>query len=249
MDFIQSSNKQVDKFGPGKHGFSAGNPTAGVLASFFTNVWADNVQQEIINSIEGAGMTVDPTVMTQLWEAICRKAGPRNLVRFLASGNWVVPANVYRVKARIWGGGGGGGGSPGQVLAVTVGLGGARGSGMPTAGGFGGTTSIGSLLVATGGAGGAGAGGGGVAPVTGTAGEGIGGQFNLRGNPTNAGVIVGGTPLGSAGGGTFCTSIVGGFTNGSGNGAGFPGGGGGGAGGTTYAEGADGAAGLAIIEW
>lgn len=183
---------------------------------------------------------------------------------------WTVPANVTRARARVWGGGGGGGGTtnggaaggagggysegwftvtPGQQLTVTVGVGGAAGSGAPTAGGSGGTSSVGSILGATGGGGGQGAGGGGTAPVTGNVGEGYSGQINLRGNPTNAGIVVGGTPLGSAGGGTFCTSIVGAFSNGTGNGSAFPGGGGGGAGGSTFAAGNTGSGGLVIIEW
>lgn len=70
MDFIQSSNKQVDKFGVGKHGFSAGNPTGGVLATYFTNLWADGVQQEIINAIEASGQTPSSGTLSQLLLAL-----------------------------------------------------------------------------------------------------------------------------------------------------------------------------------
>lgn len=55
MDFIQTANKQVDKFGSGKHGFSAGNPTGGVLATLLSNLWCDGVQQELVNVIEAGG--------------------------------------------------------------------------------------------------------------------------------------------------------------------------------------------------
>ncbi|MET3461297.1 hypothetical protein [Variovorax atrisoli] len=70
MDFIQTSNKQVDKFGPGKHGFSAGNPGLGVLATYLSNLWCDMLQQEIVNVVEAAGLTANPAVMTQLLQAI-----------------------------------------------------------------------------------------------------------------------------------------------------------------------------------
>lgn len=183
---------------------------------------------------------------------------------------WTVPAGVTRVRGRVWGAGGGGGGTtngaasggggggyaegwfsvtPGQQIAITVGFGGAGGTGAPTAGSNGTASSIGAFFGATGGGGGQGAGGGGVAPVTALVGEGYGGQINIRGNPSNAGIIVGGTFLGSAGGGTFGVSVVGGFSNGPGNGYAFPGGGGGGAGGNTFAAGNVGSGGLVALEW
>lgn len=70
MDFIQTSNKQVDKFGVGKHGFSAGDPGGGVPATYFSNLWADGVQQEIINSIEAAGLVPSGADLSQLLKAI-----------------------------------------------------------------------------------------------------------------------------------------------------------------------------------
>lgn len=70
MDFIQTSNKQLDKFGTGKHGFAAGNPGLGVLATYLSNVWCDAVQQELMNVIEAAGLTANPASMAQLLQAI-----------------------------------------------------------------------------------------------------------------------------------------------------------------------------------
>jgi hypothetical protein len=70
MDFIQTANKQVDKFGSGKHGFSAGNPSGGVPATYLSQAWCDNIQQEIVNVIEGAGIAVNPGSQTQLFQAI-----------------------------------------------------------------------------------------------------------------------------------------------------------------------------------
>jgi hypothetical protein len=70
MDFIQTSNKQLDKFGVGKHGFSAGNPGLGVLATYLSNVWCDAVQQELMNVIEAAGLAANAGSLTQLLQAI-----------------------------------------------------------------------------------------------------------------------------------------------------------------------------------
>lgn len=70
MDFIQTVNKQVDKFGPGKHGFSAGDPATGVLATFLSPAWCDNVQQEIINVIEAAGIAPAAGAQVQMLAAI-----------------------------------------------------------------------------------------------------------------------------------------------------------------------------------
>lgn len=70
MDFIQTTNKQVDKFGAGKHGFSAGNPSGGIPATFLSAEWHDNVQQELVNVIEGAGIAINPASKTQLQQAI-----------------------------------------------------------------------------------------------------------------------------------------------------------------------------------
>lgn len=71
MDFIQTSNKQVDKFGAGKHGFSAGTPGVS-LATFMSNEWCDSVQQELVNVIEGAGVAVSGAALTQVRQATKR---------------------------------------------------------------------------------------------------------------------------------------------------------------------------------
>lgn len=70
MDFIQTANKQVDKFGAGKHGFSAGNPSGGIQATYMSPDWCDDVQQELVNAIEGAGIAIDPASQTQLYQAM-----------------------------------------------------------------------------------------------------------------------------------------------------------------------------------
>jgi len=70
MDRIQTANKQVDKFGVGKHGFSAGNSATGVLATFLSNVWCDALQEEVANAIEENGMALSAGDLRQLAKAI-----------------------------------------------------------------------------------------------------------------------------------------------------------------------------------
>lgn len=179
---------------------------------------------------------------------------------------WAVPAGVTRLRARVWGGGGGGGGTggagasgaggngggyaegsysviPAQVLTVTVGGGGIAGTTNPgnENGGAGGTSSLGSLISATGGGGGEGkASGSGNASLS--TGFGIGGQFVVNGQSAA-------NSSGSGGAGAFAAP----GTSGSGSGgifAGYPAGGGGGAGSTSIGfAGKPGAGGLITLEF
>ncbi|MBB4017394.1 hypothetical protein GGR16_002423 [Chelatococcus caeni] len=188
---------------------------------------------------------------------------PRGAQIFTSTGSIIVPPNVFRMRARVWGGGGGGGGSnagwaggggggggyaegffavtPGQSIPVTVGGGGGAAGGN---GGAGGTSSFGAFCSASGGDGGLG--GFGNLGTRGLGGTGTGGAINLSGSPGNSG---GGNNdrLGGAGGaapfggsGTWFGTSVGGQSN-------SPGGGGGGsANGNTPAPGSPG---LVIVEW
>lgn len=70
MDFIQTSNKQVDKFGAGKHGFSAGNPAGGVAATFMSPEFCDDLMMELINVIEGAGLAAAAATRTQVKQGV-----------------------------------------------------------------------------------------------------------------------------------------------------------------------------------
>lgn len=195
-------------------------------------------------------------------------------VVFAAAGtsNWTVPAGVYRIFVRVWGGGGGGGGNwgggglsgsvggagggyaegwfavtPGQVIVMTVPVA-AIGGGTPGPGNNGGTVTVGSLCSATGGTGGQGASGTFPTPAT-TPGVGVGGQVNLRGiggwtaMETGSGVI-GGTGGSAANGGAVTFGAI--------NGGGFPGqfpGGGGSGAAANNTIGGDGALGQIVIEW
>ncbi len=195
---------------------------------------------------------------------------------FIASGTFTVPANVTEVTAEVWGagsgawgawgatnqggGGGGGGGyarkavtglTAGQVIAVTVGLGGAGAAPgeTPSAGG---SSSFGPYVSATGGA--INPASSGANPVNGNfGGTGTGGDVNITGSAGQSaqegpsGVNNGGMGGGAAmGGGAQQSSFAG-----PGNGGIVPGGGA--SGGTSVAgtgySGGDGARGLVIVRW
>ncbi|MBZ7923099.1 hypothetical protein LAC81_15010 [Ensifer adhaerens] len=195
----------------------------------------------------------------------------RNTQQFTASGSFTVPADVYRVKARVWGGGGGAGGSfgangagsggggagyaegivevtPGQVIAVTVGSGGAGGASTPTDGQNGGSSSFGGLISATGGGRGYAGNNALQTSQAGVGGTGSG-PFSVSGASAGIGFLVGTTPAagigGSAGMGSGSPTISIGGVGAPGL---FPGGGGNGGSAGSYA-GAPGANGLVVIEY
>jgi hypothetical protein len=145
---------------------------------------------------------------------------------FAASGNFVVPLGIGRIRVRAWGGGGGGGGAsgdgsggsgggggeyreglfavaPGSVLAVTVGAGGVGGA-PGDSGGNGGLSGIGGLIQAMGGYRGVGAVGAtqGLVGPGGTGGS--GGHFAVAGAPGGGATAFNGAVMGGgAGGGSF----------------------------------------------
>lgn len=252
--------------------FINGNPGAGIEGSIPPAAAIEHPQREIVAAIVGAGLTPDDGDLTQLWQAI---SGIRSrLVAFTSTGatNWTVPDGVHRVFVQVWGGGGGGGGvgtggggaaggtgaqhragfvdvTPGNVITVTVGTGGPGGNGTPSSGSNGGSSSFGSAITAVGGRGGSGASGGGTvsgaSPLTG----GGGGSLTIPGAGTAPGLTIGGTTVGSAGGGSFCGASVVAISTSLGNGSSYPGGGGGGAGGNVNQDGAAGANGLVIVTY
>jgi len=186
---------------------------------------------------------------------------------FTASGTFVVPNGVTRVKATVIGGGGGGGShasqsaggggaggqavkivvnlAPGTPYSVTVGGGGA-GATSPGDGGVGGTSSFASFASATGGNGG----NGGTAPVNqagGAGGAGVGGDVNFPGAFGTDAVTIAqrGGDGGGPGGGRGTSGLIQGISAPGWGG----GGGGGGSNGTTGAQGGNGGPGLVILEY
>lgn len=199
----------------------------------------------------------------------------RNQQSFISNGTFTVPAGIYFLGLRIWGAGGGGGGSngagsaasggaaggytegvlavtPGQVIPVTVnlgGLGGPGGAGVGN-GGAGATSSFGSLASATGGAGGGGFSGAGVNTTSAAGGVGAGGTLNMQGGSggfgfsnATAGMVAGGI----GGGAPFGGPPPGQAINSVGQGGYFPGGGG--QGGSIGNAGGPGANGFVIVTW
>lgn len=178
---------------------------------------------------------------------------------FTSSGTYTPTANMSYCDIEVVGGGGGGGGAftgafqnaagggagggyargiftstaIGASKAITVGAGGTAGPNTGASpGGTGGTTSVGSLISATGGAGGAGANIGGIFAGSGTPGIGTGGDFRTEGAPGYSGdIFVGGLSVSGEGGSSFfggggvgaaagaTTSIIGNNGNSAGGGA------------------------------
>jgi microcystin-dependent protein len=55
MHWIDGANNVPNKFGPGEHGFSEGNPTTGVRGTILTAKWLDDLQRNLIEVIKRAG--------------------------------------------------------------------------------------------------------------------------------------------------------------------------------------------------
>jgi hypothetical protein len=93
MERIKTPTRFINKFGTGKDGFTDGNPALGAPSTQLEADWFDNAQEEIANAIELAGITLDPTDMTQLWQAMKAislpdaPAGP--LIYGRNTGNWI----------------------------------------------------------------------------------------------------------------------------------------------------------------
>ena len=192
------------------------------------------------------------------------------VVSITSTGSFVVPSGVTTVEVELWGGGAGsfasvapipsGGGSgggyarkrisgltPGQVIPVVVGAGGAAGNTSGGPAGAGGTSSFGTYVSATGGS---------LNPYSSTAnpqngatpgGLGVGGDVNIAGSAGQAGIsnvggLGGGAPMGSMQ--NSGTAGVAGIS---------PGGGASGAGtgpsGNSQFNGAQGANGLVVVRW
>ncbi|MBC06368.1 hypothetical protein [Thalassospira sp.] len=96
MKRIDTQTKATDKFGPGKHGFTNGNPTIPTPATELDESWFDHVQEEIANFIEEQGIVLDANNRTQLAAAITAKLANGNYLRgnvssTLTAGFWTTP--------------------------------------------------------------------------------------------------------------------------------------------------------------
>jgi hypothetical protein len=222
-------------------------------------------------AITGSNISALPTAPFLNWKLPSLKPGFGSGVKtFSSSGTFTVPAGVTQAEVEVWGGGSGsfaslpglpsGGGSgggyarklvaglsPGQVVQITVGAGGAAGTTSGTPAGSGGTSSFGQFVSATGGS---------LnyqattsAPENGATppGIGIGGDVNFSGSAGQAGILNQGGLGGAAPlGGTQNSGSTG-------NTGTFPGGGASGAGtgatSNTAFNGAAGAGGFVVVRW
>lgn len=75
MQRIDTATAVADKFGAGKDGFTDGDVIGGIPATDLNAKLFDNLQEEIANVVEGAGITLDGLVLTQLRQAMKRLFG------------------------------------------------------------------------------------------------------------------------------------------------------------------------------
>jgi hypothetical protein len=75
MQRIATDTKAADLFGAGKHGFTAGDPILGVLATNFSPAWANGLQEETARLIEWAGSALDPAKYDQAKAALSQAFG------------------------------------------------------------------------------------------------------------------------------------------------------------------------------
>ena len=224
-------------------------------------------------SITGAHIAALYTAPTLGFKLPELRPGFATMQAYTASGSFVVPQGVTRLRVRAIGGGGGGGGNtstggggggggggygegvytvvPGQVLAVGVGAAGAAGannsgSAAGNSGGDGGASGFGGFVAAAGGLGGQGALSGGEGN-SGPGGTGSGGAVNMGGAAGNAGFNAGVSGYGGRGGAAAAGGGGGASSSGLPSAGAAPGGGGAGGGGNF--AGAAGAPGLVIVEY
>lgn len=70
MHRIDTPTAQPDKFGPGKNGFTGGNPQAGQLPTALDQDFFDALQEEIARVVEGAGLELDKQNHGQMLAAL-----------------------------------------------------------------------------------------------------------------------------------------------------------------------------------
>lgn len=73
MQRISTSTKSTDLFGAGKHGFKDGNQSLGIPPTDFNAEWCNQIQEEIANAIEAAGVALSAGNRSQLIDALIKK--------------------------------------------------------------------------------------------------------------------------------------------------------------------------------
>lgn len=72
MHRIDTPTAQADKFGPGKNGFTNGDPSTGRRATDLNSDMWDAVQEEICTVVEKAGLALNKDQHDQLHQAIVK---------------------------------------------------------------------------------------------------------------------------------------------------------------------------------
>lgn len=72
MHRIDTPTAQADKFGPGKNGFTNGDPATGRRATDLNSDMWDAVQEEICAVIEKSGLALNKDQHDQLYQAIVK---------------------------------------------------------------------------------------------------------------------------------------------------------------------------------
>ncbi|EHH68369.1 glycine-rich domain-containing protein [Gluconobacter morbifer] len=110
--------------------FTNGNAVTGVAATVVDADWLNGMQEELMSFLTAANLTPVKGTNNQVLTAARMLTGlPTVMVQTQATGNFTVPAGVYRIRLRFRGGGGGGGaGGSNSTSAVSAGGGGAAGA-------------------------------------------------------------------------------------------------------------------------
>ncbi|EOW6706602.1 pyocin knob domain-containing protein [Cronobacter malonaticus] len=87
MHRIDTPTAQQGKFGAGKNGFTAGDPTLGVPATQLDETFFDSVQEEICAVIEGAGIQLKKSDRAQLSAAIGKMIQAKHELALLIKNN------------------------------------------------------------------------------------------------------------------------------------------------------------------
>ncbi|MBZ6397257.1 MULTISPECIES: hypothetical protein [Pantoea] len=258
MHRIDTSTAQKDKFGAGKNGFTGGNPQTGELATALDADYFDDLQEEVCNVIEAAGLTLVKGTRNQLYSAISKLFSSGRLIGvkvFTANGTYTPTAGTKKAKVTVTGAGGmgefvlnaargAGGGAGGTAIkflditlpsySITVGV------GTSTTGG---SSSFSTIVSATGGT-------PGISGTGGAGGVGSGGDINLNGGYGSDGPGAGFSGGSGDGGASFWG---GGYRSANGAGTAFPtagafGGGGGGNASASSVVSRSGVSGVVVIE-
>lgn len=95
MERIDSVNHDPNGNGEGKRGFHGGNYSIGVKATYWTPKWANYVQEEIANVIEGFGVALDGTKKNQMFEVLAAKIGGAQNTKTITDWNLAVTNGIF----------------------------------------------------------------------------------------------------------------------------------------------------------